>query len=110
MAAAEQPLEREGLSEVQKGALCCVLAHLVWGGMAFYFGLIRYISPPEIAVHRGLWSLPIAGLVLWIILWAVDVKPFDAFLLTLGMVIVAATLRMIAPYLPGNRPSPDEPT
>ena len=51
-----------------------------------------------------------AGLVLWIVLWAVDVKPFDAFLLTLGMVIVAATLRMIAPYLPGNRPNPEEPT
>jgi chloramphenicol-sensitive protein RarD len=65
MAAAEQPLEREGLSEVQKGVLYCLLAHLVWGGMAFYFGLIRYISPPEIAAHRGLWSLPIAGLVLW---------------------------------------------
>jgi hypothetical protein len=58
----------------------------------------------------GLFLTTCAGLVLWIVLWAVDVKPFDAFLLTLGMVIVAATLRMIAPYLPGNRPSPDEPT
>ena len=58
----------------------------------------------------GLFLTTCAGLVIWIVLWAVDVKPFDAFLLTLGMVIVAATLRMIAPYLPGNRPSPDEPT
>ena len=58
----------------------------------------------------GLFLTTCAGLVLWIILWAMDVKPFDAFLLTVGMVIVAATLRMVAPYLPGNRPSPDEPT
>jgi len=58
----------------------------------------------------GLFLTTCAGLVLWIILWAVDVKPFDAFLLTLGMVIVAATLRMIAPYLPGNRPNPEEPS
>jgi chloramphenicol-sensitive protein RarD len=40
-------------------------AHLVWGGMAIYFGLIRHVSPVEIAVNRGLWSLPVAGLVIW---------------------------------------------
>jgi amino acid permease len=56
----------------------------------------------------GLFLTTCAGLVLWIVLWAVDVKPFDAFLLTLGMVIIAATMRMIAPYLPGNRPGPDQ--
>ena len=54
-----------GLTESQKGIIACGLAHLVWGGMAFYFGLIRYISPGEIAAHRGLWSLPIAAAVLW---------------------------------------------
>jgi hypothetical protein len=58
----------------------------------------------------GLFLTTCAGLVLWIILWALDVKPFDAFLLTLGMIIVAATLRMMTPYLPGNRPSQDEPS
>ena len=56
----------------------------------------------------GLLLTTIAGLVIWIVLWAVDVKPFDAFLITLAMVIVAATLRIVAPYLPGNRPDPDE--
>jgi len=64
MAVTDQPYMREGLSESQKGMLYSLLAHLVWGGMAFYFGLIRHISAPEIAVHRGLWSLPIAALVL----------------------------------------------
>jgi chloramphenicol-sensitive protein RarD len=33
--------------------------------MAFYFGLIRNISPLEIAVNRGLWSLPIAACIVW---------------------------------------------
>src|SRR5437763_508174 len=64
MVTANEPLVREGLSETEKGALYCVLAHLVWGGMAFYFGLIRHISAPEIAIHRGLWSLPIAAMLL----------------------------------------------
>jgi len=48
------------MTEAEKGVALAVMAHLVWGGMAFYFGLIRYISPPEIAVHRALWALPIA--------------------------------------------------
>ena len=55
----------------------------------------------------GLFLTTCAGLVLWIILWAVNVKPFDAFLLTLLMIIIAATLRIVTPYLPGNRPDPD---
>ena len=31
-----------------------------------------------------------------------------AFLLTLLMIIIAATLRIVTPYLPGNRPDPDQ--
>jgi Mn2+/Fe2+ NRAMP family transporter len=48
-----------------------------------------------------------AGLVLWIVLWAINFKAFDAFLITLLLVILAATARMLVPYLPGNRPGPD---
>jgi len=33
--------------------------------MAMYFGLIRHVSPAEIAVNRGLWSLPIAAAIVW---------------------------------------------
>lgn len=56
----------------------------------------------------GLLLTTIAGLIVWIVLWALEVKPFDAFMITIGMVVVAATLRIVAPYLPGNRPDPDE--
>lgn len=48
-----------------------------------------------------------AGLIVWIVLWAVDFKAFDAALIALLMIIVAATVRIVAPYLPGNRPGPD---
>jgi hypothetical protein len=57
----------------------------------------------------GLVLTTIAGLCLWIVLWALNVKAFDAFLLTLGMVILAVTTRLILPSLPGSRRSPDEP-
>ena len=53
------------LTNAEKGVLLAVLAHLVWGGMAVYFGFIRHISPVEIAVNRGLWSLPVAALIVW---------------------------------------------
>jgi hypothetical protein len=43
------------------------------------------------------------GLVIWIVLWAIGIKAFDAFLLTLLIVVSAAAARMIAPFLPGNR-------
>ena len=44
-----------------------------------------------------------AGLVVWIVLWAIGVKGIDAFLITIVMVIIAAAMRIIWPSLPGNR-------
>ena len=57
----------------------------------------------------GLVLTTTAGLIVWIVLWAIGVKSFDAFLLTLGMIILAATARMILPSLPGSRPDPEAP-
>jgi chloramphenicol-sensitive protein RarD len=65
MSIAEQSVSPRGMSDTEKGVMFAVMAHLVWGGMAVYFGLIRHISPAEIAVHRGLWALPIAALIVW---------------------------------------------
>lgn len=51
----------------------------------------------------------IAGLVVWIVLWAIGAKSFDAFLITIVMMIVAAAAHLIWPTLPGNR-NPDRPS
>ena len=51
----------------------------------------------------GLLLTTIAGLVVWIVLWAIDVKSFDAFLITIAMILVAAGARVFAPFLPGHR-------
>jgi len=45
----------------------------------------------------------IAGLALWIILWAIGAKSIDAFLITLVLVLLAAAAHLIWPTLPGNR-------
>ena len=57
----------------------------------------------------GLLVTLIAGLVVWIVLWAIGAKSFDAFLITIVMMIVAAAAHIVWPTLPGNR-KPDRPT
>ena len=64
MTAIEQT-PKTGLTSAEKGVLYAVLAHLTWGAMAVYFGFMRHISPIEIAVHRGLWAIPCAALIIW---------------------------------------------
>jgi hypothetical protein len=39
------------------------------------------------------------GLVAWIVLWALGAKSFDAFLITIFLVVVAATMRIAQPYI-----------
>jgi hypothetical protein len=45
------------------------------------------------------------GLVVWLVMWALGIKAFDAFMITVLVVLLGATARMLAPYLPGNRDS-----
>jgi predicted PurR-regulated permease PerM len=39
------------------------------------------------------------GLVAWIVLWALGVKSFDAFLITILLVVTAATARLVEPFI-----------
>ena len=51
----------------------------------------------------GLLLTTTAGLVLWIVLWAIGAKSFDAFLITGLMLVIAAAGHLLAPHLPGRR-------
>ena len=52
----------------------------------------------------GLLLTLIAGLALWIVLWGTSLmKSFDAFLIAMLLVLLAATVRIILPFLPGGR-------
>lgn len=44
-----------------------------------------------------------AGLIVWIVLWALGAKGFDAFMLATLIVVLGATLKIVARYLPGRR-------
>ncbi|MDE2446083.1 MAG: EamA family transporter RarD [Alphaproteobacteria bacterium] len=81
------------LSEPAKGVLFAVIAHLFWGGMAIYFGLIRHINPMEIAVNRGVWSIPVAAVIVaWLgqfdEVWAALKTPKTVVILALTSSII----------------------
>ena len=42
------------------------------------------------------------GLIIWLVLWSLNVKGIDAFMVTMLVVVLAATARMLVPFLPGR--------
>jgi hypothetical protein len=46
-----------------------------------------------------------AGFAVWIVLWAIGVKAIDSFMITVLVLIIAAGMRIVLPYLPGNQRS-----
>ena len=39
------------------------------------------------------------GLVIWIVAWAFGIKAFDAFLVTVFLVVAAAAARLVRPFI-----------
>jgi hypothetical protein len=44
----------------------------------------------------------IAGLVIWVVLWAIGSSGFDAALVTLLIMVVAGCAHVLVPHLPGR--------
>ncbi|HWX74372.1 MAG TPA: hypothetical protein VNZ05_03645 [Solirubrobacteraceae bacterium] len=51
----------------------------------------------------GLVLTATAGLVVWVVLWSLGSKGFDAFMLATAIILVGATVRLLSRYLPGRR-------
>jgi len=45
----------------------------------------------------------LTGFVVWIVLWSLEVKAFDAFMITVLILVIGVTVRVIKPFLPGSR-------
>ena len=50
-------------------------------------------SAARLPAAMGVLLTLIAGLVVWVVLWAIGAKAFDAFLITLLMLVIAAAVR-----------------
>ena len=44
-----------------------------------------------------------AGLIVWVVLWALGTKGLDAALLAILIILLGASLRILGGYLPGRR-------
>jgi hypothetical protein len=44
-----------------------------------------------------------AGLVLWIVLWALNVSGFDGILIAISMVLLVTGIRNVVPHLTGRK-------
>jgi len=42
------------------------------------------------------------AMIVWIVLWAIGVKSFDAFIVAMIIITLGATGRILQPYLPGR--------
>jgi len=51
----------------------------------------------------GLVLATTTGLVVWLVLWSIGSKSIDGFMITALIVLVAGTLKLLAPGLPGRR-------
>jgi hypothetical protein len=52
----------------------------------------------------GLILTTTAGLVIWIVLWAIGfASGFDSILIGIGLFLIAVGVRNLLPYLPGRR-------
>jgi hypothetical protein len=51
----------------------------------------------------GLVLTAVFGFVVWIVLWSLNAKSFDAFMITTLILVVGATARILSRFLPSNR-------
>jgi chloramphenicol-sensitive protein RarD len=48
-----------------RGFAFAVSAYLLWGFLPVYMKALAHVPPVEVVAHRVIWSVPVAGLVLW---------------------------------------------
>lgn len=44
-----------------------------------------------------------AGLIVWIVLWSLGAKAIDGFMITTLVILLAGTVKMVIPFLPGGK-------
>jgi chloramphenicol-sensitive protein RarD len=75
-----------------RGFLFALSAYLMWGFLPFYMKAVAHISSLEIVAHRVLWSVPIAGAILWWLGRTADIPRALVSPRTLAMGAVTAAL------------------
>ena len=83
---------KDGNEDSARGLVFAIAAYFMWGFLPLYMKLLSHISPAEVIAHRVLWSLPIAGLVLYLMRRTGDIKVALRTPKMLGMAAATAAL------------------
>ena len=67
-------------------------AYLLWGFLPMFMKAMAHISPAEVIAHRVIWSIPIAGAVLWVTGRSADLLAALRSPRMLGMAALTASL------------------
>ena len=67
-------------------------AYLLWGFLPMFMKAMAHISPAEVIAHRVIWSIPIAGAVLWVTGRSADLLAAIRSPRMLGMAALTASL------------------
>ncbi len=75
-----------------RGFVFAVTAYLLWGFLPLYLKALDHIPPGEVIVHRVIWSVPVAGVVLLLTRRTRDLRTALMTPRMLGMAVVTAAL------------------
>lgn len=70
---AQEKLVEEQTSRA--GFFFALSAFLIWGCLALYWKATSHIDAVEVTMHRVIWSLPVAGVILWLMGRTGDILP-----------------------------------
>lgn len=92
MAHSETPASTVQPNEAAKGFAFALSAYLIWGFAPLLFKALQHLPPMEVVLHRVIWSIPVAGLVLFFLGRTADIKAALKSPRTLAMATVTALL------------------
>ena len=75
-----------------RGFAFAVSAYLLWGFLPLYMKALAHVPPVEVVAHRVIWSVPVAGLVLWATGRTGDLRRALGSPRTLGMAALTAAI------------------
>ena len=81
-----------GDEESARGFLFALSAYLLWGVLPIYMKAVAHMPPAEVVAHRVLWSVPVAGLVLFSLRRTADIRRAFGSPRTLAMAALTAAI------------------
>ena len=78
--------------DTPRGFAFALSCYAIWGLLPFYMKAVEHIPAPEVVAHRIVWSLPVAGVILYLLGRTADIKRALRSPRTLAMAALTASM------------------